>query len=161
MNPSRYHLTLTAAGRRVMQGWWGIEATARDQLPVWVGSWGEGAVALWNAGGMSDYSDDTLDRYLAGHTEARRAYLEDPVQHAQIELQRRLLDATERAMQAEGMPEDARHRVVNRIVWGDPEGLIDVHAQRFAATVAAREACAPLVDEYRLSTRPRIVSGES
>lgn len=41
MNPSRYHLTLTTAGRRVMQGWWGVEATARDQLPVWVGSWGE------------------------------------------------------------------------------------------------------------------------
>jgi len=41
VNPSRYHLTLTSAGRRVMEGWWGSEATARDQLAVWVGSWGE------------------------------------------------------------------------------------------------------------------------
>jgi hypothetical protein len=24
-----------------MNGWWPLEATARDQLPVWVGSWGE------------------------------------------------------------------------------------------------------------------------
>jgi len=41
VNSSRYHLTLTSAGRRVMEGWWGVEATARDQLAVWVGSWGE------------------------------------------------------------------------------------------------------------------------
>jgi hypothetical protein len=36
----RFHLTLTSAGRPVMHGWWPVEATARDQLPVWVGSWG-------------------------------------------------------------------------------------------------------------------------
>jgi hypothetical protein len=24
-----------------MHGWWGIEKTARQQLPVWVGNWGE------------------------------------------------------------------------------------------------------------------------
>lgn len=41
MNPDRYHLTLTSAGRRAMQGWWGSEETARDQLAVWVGNWGE------------------------------------------------------------------------------------------------------------------------
>lgn len=40
MNPERFHLTLTSAGRPVMQGWWALEATARDQLPVWVGHWG-------------------------------------------------------------------------------------------------------------------------
>lgn len=40
MNPERFHLTLTSAGRRVMQGWWSLESTARAQLPVWVGSWG-------------------------------------------------------------------------------------------------------------------------
>jgi hypothetical protein len=39
-NPNRYHLTLSSAGEPVMQGWWPLEATARDQLPVWVGSWG-------------------------------------------------------------------------------------------------------------------------
>lgn len=41
MNPERYHLLLTSAGRPVMQGWWGIEATPREMLPVWVGNWGE------------------------------------------------------------------------------------------------------------------------
>lgn len=40
MNPDRFHLTLTSAGRPVMHGWWASEATARDQLPVWVGNWG-------------------------------------------------------------------------------------------------------------------------
>jgi hypothetical protein len=24
-----------------MQGWWPLESTALEQLPVWVGSWGE------------------------------------------------------------------------------------------------------------------------
>lgn len=41
MDDQRYHLTLSTAGRPVMQGWWGSEATARGMLPVWVGSWGE------------------------------------------------------------------------------------------------------------------------
>ena len=36
----RFHLSLSSAGRPVMQGWWPLESTARDQLPVWVGSWG-------------------------------------------------------------------------------------------------------------------------
>ncbi len=40
MNPDRFHLTLSSAGRVHMQGWWPLEATALDQLPVWVGSWG-------------------------------------------------------------------------------------------------------------------------
>ena len=40
MNPDRYHLTLLVKGESAMQGWWPLEPTARDQLPVWVGSWG-------------------------------------------------------------------------------------------------------------------------
>ncbi|MFL6096096.1 MAG: hypothetical protein ACJ71Y_11660 [Blastococcus sp.] len=39
-NPDRYHLTLFVDGKSAMQGWWPLESTARDQLPVWVGSWG-------------------------------------------------------------------------------------------------------------------------
>ncbi|WP_405964869.1 hypothetical protein OG713_35040 [Streptomyces sp. NBC_00723] len=41
MNPARYHLTLTSTGRPVMHGWWASEDTARSQVAVWVGSWGE------------------------------------------------------------------------------------------------------------------------
>jgi hypothetical protein len=37
-DPGRFHLTLTADGRRVAQGWWGSEATARDKFTEWVGS---------------------------------------------------------------------------------------------------------------------------
>jgi hypothetical protein len=40
MNPDRYHLTLFVEGRSVMHGWWPLESTARDQLPVWERSWG-------------------------------------------------------------------------------------------------------------------------
>lgn len=41
MNPGRYHLLLTVAGRPVQHGWWGSEDMARDMLPVWVGKWGD------------------------------------------------------------------------------------------------------------------------
>ena len=39
-NPERYHLTLTAAGRPTMQGWWGSEVVARRKFTGWVGDWG-------------------------------------------------------------------------------------------------------------------------
>lgn len=41
MNPDRYHLTLTANGRPMMHGWWAREDTARAQVAVWIGSWGD------------------------------------------------------------------------------------------------------------------------
>lgn len=40
MNPERYHVTLTSAGRPVMQGWWGSEETARDKFRDWIGEQG-------------------------------------------------------------------------------------------------------------------------
>jgi hypothetical protein len=40
VNPERYHLTLTSAGRTVMQGWWASEATARRQFTTWIGERG-------------------------------------------------------------------------------------------------------------------------
>jgi hypothetical protein len=44
MNPARYHLTLTSAGRPTMHGWWASEKTARDKLTDWIGlSKGPGA----------------------------------------------------------------------------------------------------------------------
>lgn len=36
----RYHLTLTAAGRRTMHGWWGSETIARGKFVSWVGVYG-------------------------------------------------------------------------------------------------------------------------
>lgn len=38
MNPERYHLSLTSAGRMVAQGWWGSETAARAKFAEWVGS---------------------------------------------------------------------------------------------------------------------------
>ncbi|MFF0792918.1 hypothetical protein [Streptomyces spiralis] len=38
-DPERFHLTLTAGGRMVQQGWWGSEATARWKWSGWVGEY--------------------------------------------------------------------------------------------------------------------------
>ncbi|HEY6114639.1 MAG TPA: hypothetical protein VI172_01660 [Candidatus Dormibacteraeota bacterium] len=78
---------------------------------------------------MSETTDRVLGRYLDQQPGMREALLNDPVQHAQTELMRRTLDAVDRAMADEGVPDDVRRRVVNRVVWGEPEGLVDVHAQ--------------------------------
>ncbi|MER6978292.1 hypothetical protein [Streptomyces carpinensis] len=39
VHPERYDLTLTASGRRVQQGWWSREATARYKFSGWVGQY--------------------------------------------------------------------------------------------------------------------------
>jgi hypothetical protein len=41
MQPARYHLLLTSAGRPVQHGWWDDEATARSKFSVWIGEWSE------------------------------------------------------------------------------------------------------------------------
>src|ERR1051325_6493514 len=43
VNPSRYHVTLSSAGRPVQHGWWGSESTARSKSRDWVGSGGADA----------------------------------------------------------------------------------------------------------------------
>ncbi|WP_409469043.1 hypothetical protein [Streptomyces sp. HC307] len=40
MQPGRFHLTLTTAGRPAAHGWWGSEETARRKFASWVGDWG-------------------------------------------------------------------------------------------------------------------------
>jgi hypothetical protein len=37
VNPDRFHLTLTSAGRPVMHGWWSDEAVARAKHRDWIG----------------------------------------------------------------------------------------------------------------------------
>jgi hypothetical protein len=39
VNPERFHLTLTSAGRPVAHGWWGNETVARGKFVEWIG-WG-------------------------------------------------------------------------------------------------------------------------
>lgn len=41
MNPERFHLVLTTAGRPVAQGWWASESVARGKFVAWVGDWGQ------------------------------------------------------------------------------------------------------------------------
>lgn len=78
---------------------------------------------------MSEFTDDTLNRYLAQQPGMREALLRDPVQHMQAEALRQTLAMVERALADEGVPDDVQRRVVNRVVWGEPEGRVDVHAQ--------------------------------
>lgn len=78
---------------------------------------------------MSEFTDGTLGRYLDQQPGMRRALHNDPVQHAQAELLRRTLDAADCAMADEDVPEEVRRRVINRIVWGESEGRVDMHAQ--------------------------------
>jgi hypothetical protein len=47
----------------------------------------------------------------------------------QVETLRKTLGMVERALIDEGVPEETRRRVLNRAVWGEPEGRVDVHAR--------------------------------
>lgn len=38
--PDRFRVTLTAAGRTVLNGWWASEATARSKFRDWIGEHG-------------------------------------------------------------------------------------------------------------------------
>ena len=78
---------------------------------------------------MSEYTDSTIGRYLDQQPGMRQALLHDPMQHALTQSMRQLLAAADRAMDDEDIPEEVRHRIVNRIVWGEPQGRVDVHAQ--------------------------------
>ncbi|WP_159007297.1 hypothetical protein [Streptomyces sp. NRRL S-813] len=44
----RFHPTVMAAGRLVMQGWWESETTARRKVDPWVGEYGSIDGDLWN-----------------------------------------------------------------------------------------------------------------
>ncbi|MFC7817572.1 hypothetical protein ACFUTR_23360 [Streptomyces sp. NPDC057367] len=78
---------------------------------------------------MSEFADATLSRYLDHQPALRDALRSDPVQAAQIEALRQTLTAMERALADEGVPQETQRRVINRMVWGDPEGIDDVYAQ--------------------------------
>lgn len=86
---------------------------------------------------MSDFTDDTLGRYLDQQPGMRQVLLHDPAQHMQVEALRRTLDMVERALADEGVPDGVQRRVVNRVVWGEPEGYVDVRARMREQVIAA------------------------
>lgn len=45
-SPGRYHLTMYAAGRPVLDGWWDSEATARRKFRSLVGEQGRDGVTI-------------------------------------------------------------------------------------------------------------------
>ena len=89
---------------------------------------------------MSEFTDDTIGRYIDQRPGLRETLLHDVVQHREAEQLRQTLAAVERAMVEERVPEEARRRVINRMVWGEPEGLVDVHTKVREQTIAAYDA---------------------
>lgn len=92
---------------------------------------------------MSEFTDGTLNRYLNQQPGMREALLTDPVQHMQVEALRQTLNMVERALADEGVTDDVQRRVVNRVVWGEPEGYVDVHAQMDRQRLAMAESMMP------------------
>ncbi|NUS79166.1 MAG: hypothetical protein HOV70_23610 [Streptomyces sp.] len=78
---------------------------------------------------MSEFVDDVVGGYVDAQPGMRAALSDDPVQQAQIESLRQALAMVERALVDEGVSEDVRRRVINRVVWGEPDGRVDVHAE--------------------------------
>jgi hypothetical protein len=98
---------------------------------------------------MSEFTDDALGRYLNQQPGRRQALLHDPAQHMQVEALRRTLCMVERAMIEEGLPDDVQRRVVNRVVWGEPEGYVDVRARVQEQVLAAYDLPTELTDEWK------------
>ena len=96
---------------------------------------------------MSEFTDKTLSRYLDAF-QTRRAYHLDPQVHADVERMRMLVDAAERAMADEGVPVQTQRRVINRVVFGDPEGLEPVHLQRLEQIRSLAERAMPTADVW-------------
>lgn len=98
---------------------------------------------------MSDFTDATIGRYVDQTPEQRKAYMLDPAAHMRIETLRQTLDAVERAMAYEDIPEEARRRVINRVVWGEPEGYVDVRARVREQVLAAYDLPTELTDAWK------------
>lgn len=70
---------------------------------------------------MSEFTDSLITQHLGRHQDRWEDYLKDSAFHHETELLRRLLETTERAMEREGIPAEVRHRVLETIVFGDPD----------------------------------------
>lgn len=98
---------------------------------------------------MSDFTDATIGRYVDQNAEQRKAYALDPAAHMRVEALRQTLDAVERAMAYEDIPEETRRRVINRVVWGEPEGYVDARARVREQVLAAYDLPTELTDAWK------------
>jgi hypothetical protein len=65
--------------------------------------------------------DKLINQWLYRMPDAAQAYRHDAMYHAQIKWLRRLMVAADMAMEAEGVPEQARDRVVRSLILGAPD----------------------------------------
>lgn len=70
---------------------------------------------------MSEFTDSLITQHLGRHQDQWEDYLRDSAFHHQTELLRRLLETAEQAMEREGIPAESRRRVLETIVFGDPD----------------------------------------
>jgi hypothetical protein len=68
--------------------------------------------------------DDDVNRYIQ-LTGRAREYVFDPAAHLELTIVRQVLSLVDDAMRYEDVPPSTRRRVVNAVLWGDPEGFRD------------------------------------
>lgn len=98
---------------------------------------------------MSEFSNLTVARYLEWDRETARAYHLNPQVHADIERLRQYVEATERAMIDERIPKQARERVINRVVFGGPEGPDAVYVSRREQMEEMAKVQMPTADAWK------------
>lgn len=70
---------------------------------------------------MSEFTDSLITQHLNQTPSLRDAYHHDAPTYHQVNLMRRMLETTERAMEREGIAAESRKRVLETIVYGDPD----------------------------------------
>ena len=103
---------------------------------------------------MSEFVDLTVARYMERDRDTARAYHLDPQVHADVERLRQYVDATERAMADEGVPRQARERVINRIVFGEPEDRDAVYVTRREQMQAMAKMQMPSAEAWKRLLEP-------
>lgn len=69
---------------------------------------------------MSDYLRQARERWADRMPGAHHAYMNDPTTHYQVQLMDAILATVDMAMEDEGVPEDARQRIIRTVVYGSP-----------------------------------------
>ena len=99
---------------------------------------------------MSEFTDLAMARYMEQDRETAHAYHLDPQVHAEVERLRQFVDATERAMADERVSKQVRERIINRVVFGDPEGRDAVYVtRRERAQAMAKMQMPPTADAWK------------
>lgn len=79
---------------------------------------------------MSEFTDSLITQHLGRHPDKWEDYLRNSDFHYHIELLRRLLETTEKAMEDEGIAEESRRRVLETITFDEPDAYPSLSVKR-------------------------------